>query len=350
MEETDLKPKPTTPMEVTEEDPGQTSTTTEQIKEIIGAKPSGSKQPEAKPPTPPKTEAKQTSGKKHLSGAQSRKLAIEAAKARGEPIRPRKPRANRQRKELGATKNPEPNSDPKKRARQSEGSTPSPSVRRDPKKIREDGDRTKPGTSASGQSYSQSISAIKMAITLQTYPEGKLTPDQAKQIQQTLTKEIFKCEAGTGPQFTNSYEHGGVLFVSCANETSKEWLVGKLPQLQVWEGANLRIGAAKDVVKTSKVIVWIPTDLVEAKESTKILPLLKTQNSTLLTEEWRIISSRSEQQGTTLVLALSESSLKELSKVGFKAYLGLSQITFRVSKKAEEKAEDAEGNTDKPSA
>lgn len=328
----------TTPMEGLEEGASQTSASQGDIYENIGVKPSGS-QTEEKPPKVTRPEGK-------ISGAQRRRIAIEAAKARGEPIRPRKPRANRQNKQLGIAKDPEDKSDQKKRNR-TEGSTP-PSAQKVTKKIREDDERTKPGTSAPGQSYSQSISAIKMAVALQTYPEGKLTPEQAKQIQQSLTKEIFKCEAGTGPQFTNSYTHGGVLFVSCANKESKQWLEGKIPQLQLWEGANLRVGVAKDVVKTSKVIVWIPTDLVEAKEPVKILQMLKTQNKGLETEEWRIISNKQEPQGTTLVLAINESSLKELSKAGFKAYLGLSQLTFRVPKKTEEKTEDVAGTSSKP--
>lgn len=51
-----------------------------------------------------------------------------------------------------------------------------------------------------------------------------------------------------------------------------------IPLLKLWEDAALRIGPAMEVVNTTKVAVWIPTDLVDEKDPAKLLTLLKTHN------------------------------------------------------------------------
>jgi hypothetical protein len=73
--------------------------------------------------------------------------------------------------------------------------------------------------------------------------------------------------------------------------------------------------------------------------------LLKTQNVVLKTEEWKIVNSRVEPFGVTLVLDIDETSLKALSGMGFKPYLGFSQLTFKVLGR---RSEHAAGNSDKP--
>jgi hypothetical protein len=87
--------------------------------------------------------------------------------------------------------------------------------------------------------------------------------------------------------------------------------------------------------------------LLNSSEATKILHLLKTQNVGLKTEEWKIVNSQVEPLGVTLVLDTDETSLKALSGMGFKPYLGFSQLTFKV---LGWRSEHAAGNLDKPAA
>lgn len=283
---------------------------------------------------------------KRLSGSQRRKLAIQAAIARGEPIKPRKPRSNRKpRRQLEAGKPPVhaesakqrraetsagDGKDPGKRERSSEASTPSPI--KNPKRSRQED--TQATASSSKGSYKEMVASIKMAVSLDNYPEGRMTEDQCKKLQLAITREIWKCPPGKGPQFTSSYPQGGILIVKCNNEDAKNWLLQVVPGLSPWEGAVLRVGHAGDIIKTAKVLVWVPKDIVETTKPREILSLLETQNMELKTADWRIINCKSEPLGITIVLGLDENTLKELEKRGYKAFLGLSQLTFRVIQKS----------------
>jgi hypothetical protein len=61
----------------------------------------------------------------------------------------------------------------------------------------------------------------------------------------------------------------------------------------------------------------------------------------------KIVNSRVERLGVTLVLDIDETSLKAVSGMGFKPCLGFSQLTFKVLGR---KSEHAAGNPDKPTA
>lgn len=300
---------------------------------------------------------------KRLSGAQRRKLAVEAAKAKGVSIKPRKTRANRKPKRLmqqNMVAGKPPGEETAtlgslqtqrmrgKRVRSEDEQSPSSTQDR-AKKGRHEPAKEKPSTSA-GVSYKAALTAVKLAIALETYPEAKLTADQAKKIQISLTKEIWKSKAGEGPQIVNSYPQSGVLFITCANNSSREWVLEKVPILKPWEGAKLRVGEARDVVRTVRVITWVPTDDLDTTEPKKILQLLEIQNKNLKTEDWRLINSQSEKKGITLVLAMTEENLKDLAARNYKAFVGLKEITFRPTKSQRvPNAEDA-GNSNKPAA
>jgi hypothetical protein len=62
-------------------------------------------------------------------------------------------------------------------------------------------------------------------------------------------------------------------------------LLERIPHVQPWEGAVLRVGATRDIVKTTKVVTWITTEHLNVTKASKILQLLKTQNVVLKTEE-----------------------------------------------------------------
>jgi Domain of unknown function (DUF4780) len=318
-------------------------------------------------PSNDETEPPIRRAERRLSGAQRRKLAIAAARAKGETIRPRKPRTNRRPKApqssgtaleaprpsgsvsvVTIAEAPKPSrGDNTKGAKKpgigepstskrtaSELSTPSPA--RFPKKTRGEESQAIPSTST-GASYSQALTAPKMAISLANYPEGKLTEEQTKLLQKSITLEILNSQPGQGPQIAGSYSQGGLLFVTCANEQAKTWLGEKIPGLQPWEGAALKVDEARKVVKTVRVVTWIPTEFVgeRTRDPAQLLQLLSVQNPDLRTQDWRVVNSLSERGGQTLVLAMDEDALKDLSKRGFRAYFGLTQLTFRVAKKPE---------------
>lgn len=308
-------------------------------------------------------------GAQKLSGAQRRKEAKEAALAAGVPWIPRKPRNKKNKKAApksgeseeaaAGPSHPGPTTSgtPSTKRNRSEGSTPSPVIggaaRRPEKKPRQDGPlEAKPGTSTqerAGETFSQALSPMKMAVVLEKYPDERLTEEQSKQVQQAILELVYKSEPGTGPRFKNGYAEKGVVYITCANEAAKLWLRERVPQLRPWEGATLRTGTAKEVVRTAKVVVWMPAEPTGQTEPLKALQMLKAQNTGLNTEEWVIVNSRVEEKGMTLVLNIDENSLKALAEEGYKAYLGFSELNFKVVSQ-HQKPDDAAGNSNKPAA
>jgi hypothetical protein len=106
-----------------------------------------------------------------------------------------------------------------------------------------------------------------MAVVLEEYPENKLTEEQSKEVQQAVLGEVWKCTPETGPQFKNSCANKVVAHITCANEKARSWLMEKIPHVQPWEGAVLRVGATRDIVKTTKVAMWVPTELHNVTEA-----------------------------------------------------------------------------------
>jgi hypothetical protein len=41
--------------------------------------------------------------------------------------------------------------------------------------------------------------------------------------------------------------------------------------VQPWEGAVLRVGAARDIVKTTKVVMWVPTELLRGYKNSSLV-------------------------------------------------------------------------------
>lgn len=306
-------------------------------------------------------------GKTKLSGAQRRKKAIEEAKARGEEIRPRRKPGKNKTPTINLTGSAAGTSDtsskPDRNKRttalkrsHSGGSTPSPTgskPRQQSKKVRAaEATASQPGEasdSGTGGTYSQTLTALKMAIALEHFPNEKLTPEQGKAIQKAIMDEVWKCEKSTGPQFTNSYFNKGVVFVTCANERSREWLLTKVPLIKPWQGAVLRIGAAKDVVQTARLIVWVPIDSVPTQDSAKILQLIQTQNEGLSTEEWTVVRCRGEPLGTTMVVDIDMQSLDKLKSTGYRVFLGFTQLSFKHLGRCPS-TNNAPASTDQPAA
>ncbi|KAJ8911047.1 hypothetical protein NQ315_004694 [Exocentrus adspersus] len=279
-----------------------------------------------------------------LSGAQQRKLAIAAALARGEPIKPRKRRTNRKyppptnsdvscqlekaitHTTIGDTRI---GSDPESRIQNPGTSSVFEEKNQHVKQLEigmPSGEYWKkcqaesvvaatPSSSTGGRSFRPEYFSHKMAITPENFPEDKLSLEQAKQ--------------GLDPNSLAVIPSRGVLFVTCANQASRAWLFEMVPRLCPYEGANLRVCSAKDILKTNRVMVWIPTDMLDAKVPSIIFQLLETQNPGLHTKEWRVLHNRPEPQGLSLVIGMHDKCLKELRERGFKAYLGLTQLTFR---------------------
>lgn len=277
--------------------------------------------------------------KPRLSGAQRRKMRIAEAIAKGEPILPRKPRKGGMAKETGSQPSLTPKTPNPKRPRSVETSPIEAKAFTPLKRAKhtEVKPQSKPLTTyegVEGASFSDAVKQLKMAVVPERYPEEKISEEKMKLLTSSLTKEIFKSSSDGAPRFTNFYNEKGVLHITCADQSSRLWLVDRLSgPLKNCVGIPLKVGLSKDILKTTKMIVYVPDELYNSlgiDQPKSVIPLLATQNPGLSVEDIRVLHSQKDSKGTTLVVLVGEENLRSLREMGFKAHLGLSQLTFKV--------------------
>ena len=128
------------------------------------------------------------------------------------------------------------------------------------------------------------------------------------------------------PSFQDSRLVKGAFWISCANESSKEWLKAATPDLKPWEGAKLHLVEQSDLPKLKRMMVWIPG---ETRELTEVYTLLERQNPGLRTEDWRLFSKTVDPpKGCRLILGVDEASLDFLKTKDFRPFLGTKRVTF----------------------
>ncbi|KAF6216644.1 hypothetical protein GE061_000990 [Apolygus lucorum] len=321
---------------------------------------------------------------KKLSGAQKRKLARLRAQEQGLPPRPRK--KSKKRGEAGGGVGavplraavpggsgmlampgssgtsgigglrgsaPPPSTGsksamegtPRKRNRDSHGTPPSDAKKPPAKKPRETGSgqpRDPPGA------YSDALSSTKMAVTHGNHPAEQLSDVEANLVYGSIVRAAMDSPAGQGPQFCSGHTSNGVVYITCSNGRSKGWLEEQVAELKPWDGASLRTGPAKDLADLVrvKVGVWIPTEFLDRSDARKLIPLFEAQNPGLSTREWKLLSTKADPKGLSLVLNIDTDSLGWLRGQQFRAFFHVQRVTFKVMGAPT----DAAGGSDQPAA
>ncbi|KAL1446431.1 hypothetical protein WDU94_012295, partial [Cyamophila willieti] len=181
----------------------------------------------------------------------------------------------------------------------------------------------------------------------------KIPEDKMKVLRTSLTKEIFKSSPEEAPRFTNHYTEKSVLYITCADEASRAWLVQKIDgPLKNCVDIPLKVGPSKDIIKTIKLIVHVPEELMEelgVDEPKRIIPLLATQNPGLTVDDLQVVHVQRDSGSTTIVVNVAEETLRKLREMEFKVHLGLSQLFFKVQG-GKSNPSHAAGAPSKPSA
>jgi hypothetical protein len=133
---------------------------------------------------------------------------------------------------------------------------------------------------------------------------------------------------GGGPSFLGFLHKTGWILVTCANQASREWLVGEVPKLAPWPEAALSIIPEGELPKPATAITFIPD--VEGASVKEALSLLRIQNPGLNTELWRVLGEKAEKGGKVVTLALDEPSAEALRARDCIASLGFKNVTFRL--------------------
>uniref|UniRef100_A0A146LAN8 DUF4780 domain-containing protein n=1 Tax=Lygus hesperus TaxID=30085 RepID=A0A146LAN8_LYGHE len=165
----------------------------------------------------------------------------------------------------------------------------------------------------------------RMAVIPARYPDTQLNQAQAELVQYKILEAVDN--AAVAPQFFGAKFIAGVLWIHCANDVTKHWLVELVERLPaLWEGARLMTVSSKDLPRRPKVLVWIPDarvtiDVVKAR--------LSRQNAGLMTAEWHLMSRRRAANGQTFAFSIDQKSFDALTTLKFTAFWGLGRVTFQ---------------------
>jgi hypothetical protein len=138
--------------------------------------------------------------------------------------------------------------------------------------------------------HKEAATGIKMAIIHKRHPDMTLYQSQADIIQDKVSDlvEVHPVDEAP-PQFLHSRYAQGIVTTTCANESTKIWLMQTVESLgELWEGMELKVVEFRDLPKSTRVLVRVPGIM----EATKVLTRLKIQNTGLNTADWAVMSRK----------------------------------------------------------
>ncbi|KOB65699.1 Uncharacterized protein OBRU01_22419, partial [Operophtera brumata] len=148
-----------------------------------------------------------------------------------------------------------------------------------------------------------------------------MSDDQMKKVHRALTSAMLKIvDRGKGPKFAGFTHKPGWILITCQNQESLGWLESEIPRVKPWTGAELSIIPKSELPKPTVAITFVPSSEVESIDVA--IHLLRTQNEGLYTELWKVLYSKSEENGHVVTFSLDELSVEALAAVDFQATLG----------------------------
>ena len=197
------------------------------------------------------------------------------------------------------------------------------------------------------ETYKEAVVGIKMVIIHRHHPDVKLDQIQHDITQEKLLIVVDANPSGETPlQFLYPKFAQAVFWITCANESSKVWLMRIVSGLgELWEGVELNMADSKDLPKRPKVLVCIP----DTSEVNTVMTYLRKQNAELNTLDWSVMSQKVTEKEQTLAFSIDPDSSKALAKSSYKAFWVLGRINFWTLKEAKIQPE-GESTTSKPSS
>lgn len=296
--------------------------------------------------TPAQALGDKPKGRKRPSGAQRRKEKKAKAavanpggsKPPGTPVPQPKPLPSALKGETGRIGTPKRN--------RSEGSTPQ-EAKRAPKRLK--------GTTSGSKSFKEALTEFKVAIVHEEL-DSEVSEEEADRIKIWILRHIDELRqkgAAVHPQFSECRLREGALRVSCADQSTKDWLGGLLQHEQPLAGTRLRLVEAKDLPKPVRTIAWVPGP---AEEPAKVIDRLGQQNPTVTTDRWKVVNAKVDPKGQQLTVLMDQKSWEELAKCDHRPYVNFTRVTFKAlagsakaeKEKGEEKMETEEGPEAEP--
>ncbi|BES99287.1 Hypothetical protein NTJ_12102 [Nesidiocoris tenuis] len=121
------------------------------------------------------------------------------------------------------------------------------------------------------------------------------------------------------------YRQAGAVVFVCDDEKSARWIVRTVPFLLPWAGAALKAEPWAERSSLPELLFELPSILTHMPWA-GLCEKIHQQNAQLATSEWKLIVD----EETTRVCTVDKKSLNVLRKQNFKAFVGFSQIEFKI--------------------
>lgn len=213
----------------------------------------------------------------------------------------------------------------------SECTTPSP-------KMPEKKTRAAPTKQTKNESYAEKANShLRVAIINKLAEFGRLTPEQASEIERKLLEELdkilFNPTSSTSkiPTFGGIRLAGDTLRVACDDSDSLKWLQAAVGAIAV-EGTSLGVIQVADLPRLSKLSIWIPG---KPEDKGVVLARLAAQNPQLKVASWCCFhTARKEEEspGHLLVMGIGEGDATKLAECQGKLKYRFSTLTAKVTK------------------
>lgn len=184
---------------------------------------------------------------------------------------------------------------------------------------------------AAVQSYREAAEGVKVGLTHTAHPTSTLNGEQLVQLQRAVISAV-RALPDDGPQvrFFACKHRPGWLQLTCADETSVEWLKSAATNLQPWEGASLKLVQGEELPRTQVCVAYIPDDEPGNRLSSEVVTqTLRKMNHGLLTQEWVVLHHVESGPGQTWTFSIDEVSMAELERLNFRPFFGFGRVQFR---------------------
>lgn len=177
---------------------------------------------------------------------------------------------------------------------------------------------------------------------------SSMSDDQMKLVHRSLTLAMLKiADSGKAPKFAGFTHKPGWILVTCENQDSLGWLEREVPKIEPWAGAKLSVIPESELPRPMVAVTFVPSSEVASLD--EAVKLLRTQNEGLNTGLWKVLNSRSVENGHVVTFSLDDQSVVALRAADFVATLGFKKVTFKVRGGSESAPAPVDANDPRPS-
>jgi hypothetical protein len=167
---------------------------------------------------------------------------------------------------------------------------------------------------------------LRVAIVSADYPREQISRDNFTHIQRAIGRLVDELpEEGFTPRLVDSYWSKMAAIMACHDESIKEWLTAKAPNMAAWEGSRLKVVGLDALPTYKRVVAWFPGP---AEATERYLLRLHRLNRGLVTGNWRVYERKDEPNGVHLVLSIDTASITMLEELQWRPFSRVGQATF----------------------